>query len=222
MPQVRHVVRSHPLAPYTDKIAADGLYTLPDLAALMGISRSSAHVLAAHGAFSSNGADPRRGRTRQWTGAELLLMATRPVRITLDHAQFAPETLYRLGCRCDGCMDAHAAASREWKRTAADQKFPAPQREEVLRLVAQGTPVPTAAAAVGVTPHCVAGRATWDTAFADALDQALWSLCTWGQTDPQCGTAAAYRGSRDHTTPGCRGTACRSWRRGASRQERAG
>ncbi|MEV4438062.1 hypothetical protein AB0K09_03435 [Streptomyces sp. NPDC049577] len=101
--------------------------------------------------------------------------------------------------------------------------FSAEQRERLLDLVAQQTPVPTAAKEVGVSTTQVYGRATWDAAFAEALGEAVWSLCVLGEHDPRCGTAAGYRGNSSGRSPrpSCRGTGCREWRRGAAQQERA-
>lgn len=82
-------------------------------------------------------------------------------------------------------------------------------------------PVDEAAAEVGITAAQVYGRANGDPRFADQLDAATWALCAYGTDDPAYGTSAAYKGRARGQKPSCRGTACREWRRTASRQERA-
>ncbi|MFF9090953.1 hypothetical protein ACF1BE_32170 [Streptomyces sp. NPDC014991] len=93
----------------------------------------------------------------------------------------------------------------------------------VLDLVAAQTPVAEAAEKAGVTLRQVYGRANWDSAFAEELDEAGWSLCVLGQDHPQCSTASGYRGNErsEAHRPACRGSGCREWRRGTSRLERA-
>ncbi len=80
-----------------------------------------------------------------------------------------------------------------------------------------------AAAKVGVTLGQVYGRATWDAAFAEEIDEAAWSLCVLGQDDQSCSTAVGYRGKPGGRSPrpACRGTGCREWRWGQSQLERA-
>ncbi|MDW6058085.1 hypothetical protein SAZ11_08280 [Streptomyces sp. FXJ1.4098] len=143
------------------------------------------------------------------------------MRVEYDHEKFAPATLYRVGCRCPTCVEAHSAESLERRRALAEEVFTAEQRRRVVELVAAETPVPEAARKAGVTLHQVYGRANWDAQFAEEFDEAGWSLCVLGQDHPQCGTAGGYRGNERGSRPACRGTGCREWRRGMSQQERA-
>ncbi|MBV7701041.1 hypothetical protein [Streptomyces sp. TRM70350] len=121
------------------------------------------------------------------------------------------------------CVAAHSAESFERRRALAEESFTAEQRRRVLELVAAETPVPEAAQKAGVTLHQVYGRANWDAEFAEALDEAAWSLCVLGQEHPQCSTPSGYRGNErgSASRPPCRGTGCREWRRGMAQQERA-
>jgi hypothetical protein len=165
----------------------------------------------------------RGGRQHIWTGARLLQIAQQPLVVEYDHDRYSPVTLYRVGCRCDVCMGAHAAAGRAQQRAAANEVFPAQSRRRLLELVASGVPVAEAATAVGVTSSRVYRRAEWDPGFAEELDEAAWALCLLGETSPQCGTASGYHGQPHQLNgrPGCRGTGCREWRRCAGRNARA-
>ncbi|MGW0491142.1 type I-E CRISPR-associated protein Cse1/CasA [Streptomyces olivaceus] len=211
--------RPHLLAPYADDIDPEQLYTVRQIASLVGLAVTSIYSLTAHGYLPGGKPvleGPGRSR-RVWTGQELLALVSQPPAIVYDHDTFAPATLWRVGCRCDRCTDWHNASTAQARRQTADEKFPAPARQAVLELVAGGMSVADAAQLAGVTLHQVYGRATRDEEFADALDEAAWALCVLGQDHPQCSTATAYA---SHSGPPCRGTGCREWRRAASRQER--
>ncbi|MEU9333161.1 hypothetical protein AB0D49_08345 [Streptomyces sp. NPDC048290] len=218
--------RTHPLADYADRIDPARPYTVRQLAELMEMAVSSVTGMADYGWLPGSRVTPhsRGGRVRTWTGAQLLRLARRPIRVTYDHSRFTPVTLYRVGCRCKGCVSAHTADSRERRRALAEEAFPADKRILLVALIRGATPVAEAAAEVGVTPGQVHGRAAWDAAFADRMDEAGWALCVLGQGDPRCGTGGGYRGdSRTEVPrPGCRGTGCREWRRDRAQQERAG
>ncbi len=222
--QTSPAARPHPLAPYADRIDPDEHYTAREIADLLGITPNSISGMATYGLLpgSKLRSHARGGRQHTWTGKQLLRLARLPLRVQYDHERFSPATLYRAGCRCPECIEDHGAESTEWRRTRADEAFTPEQRERVVDLVADQTPVAEAAAMVGVTPYVVYARATWDGEFAAALDEAAWSLCVLGEAHPKCSTASGYRGSSRATdpTPPCRGTGCREWRRGASRQER--
>lgn len=211
----------HPLAAYQERIDQAGVYTVRDIAALMETSESNVRGMATYGWLPGSRMRPhaRGGRRYTWTGRQLVRIARRPLRLTFDHERYAPQTLYRVGCRCSTCRDAHAAESREWRRALAEELFPARKRRQVLDLVEAGTPVGEAARQVGVTQSLVYGRASRDVEFAEALDEAAWALCLLGQDSPQCSTPATYRGNRSSRPP-CRGTGCREWRRGMAQEER--
>ncbi|MFI8943155.1 type I-E CRISPR-associated protein Cse1/CasA [Streptomyces syringium] len=212
--------QAHLLAPHADDIDPEQLYTVRQIAGLTGLAVTSVYCLSAHGYLPGGRWDPKGpgGGHCLWTGEELLAMVSHPPTIVYDHDAFAPATLWRVGCRCDRCTDWHNATSKQARRQAADDRFPTGQRRQVLENVAAGMAVADAAQLAGVTLHQVYGRATRDAQFAEALDEATWALCVLGPTHPQCGTATAYS---SHSGPPCRGTGCREWRRGASRQERA-
>ncbi|MFF1481425.1 hypothetical protein ACFVYD_28400 [Streptomyces sp. NPDC058301] len=217
------VTQPHHLAEYADRIDPQEVYTVRRIAVLLGMAPTSVSGLVTYGLLPGSTLRPhvRGGRQHVWTGKQLRRLARRLVRVQYDHARFSPVTLYRVGCRCDVCVDAHTAESLERRRALAEAAFPAEQRRRVLDLMAAQTPVNEAAKEAGVTPHQVYGRANWDAQFADELDEAGWSLCVLGQDDPQCSTAGAYRGNEHGDRPACRGTGCREWRRGASQVERA-
>ncbi|MFF8464873.1 hypothetical protein ACF071_29520 [Streptomyces albidoflavus] len=221
----RTTTQPHPLAPYAEQIDPEAAYTVHRIAALLGMAPVSVSGMATYGLLPGSRMRPhaRGGRQRVWTGKQLLRLTQRPVRVQYDHERFAPVTLYRVGCRCHACVAAHTAESRERRRALAEEAFTAEQRKRVLDLVETQTPVAEAAERAGVTLHQVYGRANWDAEFAEALDEAGWSLCVLGQAHPQCSTASGYRGNergQAHRTP-CRGTGCREWRRGMAQQERA-
>jgi len=216
-------VGTHPLVAYVDQIDPAAVYTVRRLAALMEMAEASVRSMATYGWLPGSRMRPhaRGGREYTWTGKQLLRIARRPLKVTFDHEKFAPQTLYRVGCRCPACVAAHSADSREWRRTLADEAFPEPLRSQLLTLVEQGAPVAEAARRVGVTVGQVYGRANRDSVFAEALDEAAWALCVMGEGSPLCGTGAGYRGNAGKRQP-CRGTGCREWRRGMSQRERAG
>ncbi|MFJ4880161.1 hypothetical protein ACIP93_33805 [Streptomyces sp. NPDC088745] len=220
----RTTTQPHPLASYASQIDPQEVYTVRAVAALLGMALPSVSGMATYGLLPGGRVRPhaRGGRQRVWTGAQLLRIAKRPVRVQYDHEKLSPTTLYRVGCRCQVCVAAHSAESLERRRALAEEAFPAEQRQRVLELVETQMPVAEAAEKVGVTLHQVYGRANWDFGFAEALDEAGWSLCVLGQDNPQCSTASGYRGNeggRSHRPP-CRGTGCREWRRAMAQQER--
>ncbi|MFF8809880.1 hypothetical protein [Streptomyces omiyaensis] len=220
----RTTAQPHPLADCAERIDPQESYTVRRIAALLGMAPGSVTGMATYGLLPGSRMRPhaRGGRQHVWTGRQLLRIAGRPVRVRYDHERLAPATLYRIGCRCVICVADHSAESQERRRALAEAAFTADQRSRLLELVTAQTPVPKAAQEVGVTLHQVYGRATWDAEFAEALDEAGWSLCALGQDDPRCSTAAGYRGSEGGAhRPACRGTGCREWRRGMSQQERA-
>ncbi|MEE1764455.1 hypothetical protein [Streptomyces sp. SP18BB07] len=221
----RTPAQPHPLAEYAERIDAAKVYTLRQLAELMELAPSSVSGMARYGWLPGSRMKPHRrgGRAYTWTGKQLLRLAARPIRVQYDHERYAPSTLYRVGCRCPACVRAHSADSQERKRALADEAFPAEERARLVALVVDATPVAEAAAEVGVTVGQVYGRATWDAAFAEEIDEAAWSLCVLGQTDPACGTPSGYRGNPrgQSPRPACRGTGCREWRRSQSQVERA-
>lgn len=221
----RATTQPHPLAPYADQIDPQRVYTVRGIAALLDMAITSVSGMATYGLLPGGRIRPhtRGGRRHVWTGTQLLRIAKRPVRVKYDHERLAPATLYRVGCRCHVCVAAHSAESRERGRALAEESFTADQRKRVLDLVGDQTPVAEAAETAGVTLHQVYGRANWDSAFAEALDEAAWSLCVLGQEHPQCSTAGGYRGNEKGQAhrPPCRGTGCREWRRAMSQQERA-
>ncbi|MYU22863.1 hypothetical protein [Streptomyces sp. SID8352] len=225
MPRSNARPQPHPLAAYADQIDPVTTYALRDVAALLGLSLSNVSGMALHGWLPGSRLRPHRrgGRTYTWTGKQLLRIAARPIRVEYDHDRYGPATLYRVGCRCPVCMRAHTAESRERKRALSEEAFPAETRAEVITLVAAGTPIADAAAEAGVSLAKVYGRATWDLAFGDQLDEAAWSLCVLGENAPGCGSPAGYRGKPKGraTRPACRGTGCREWRRAQAQAERS-
>ncbi|MFE4264575.1 hypothetical protein [Streptomyces sp. NPDC056883] len=214
----------HPLAPYASQINPEGIYTLRQVAALLELAPTSVSGMVGHGWLPGSRMRPlaRGGRQHTWTGKQLIRIANRPIRVTYDHEKFSASTLYRVGCRCPACTHAHSQDSQARRRALAEEAFNAEQRTQLLDLVGEETPVPEAAKQVGVTIGQVYGRANWDAAFAESLDEAAWALCVLGAEDPKCSTAAGYRGCESGTSPRppCRGTGCREWRRGASQQTR--
>ncbi|WP_244224160.1 hypothetical protein [Streptomyces tirandamycinicus] len=217
--------RPHPLAAYAEKIDVEAVYTLRQVAGLMELAPSSVQAMARHGWLPGSRVRPhaRGGRRYTWTGKQLLRLANRPIRVAFDHELFSPTTLYRVGCRCQTCVDAHTVESRERRHRLSDEAFPEEKQKRLLGLVADQMPVAEAAAAVGVTLGQVYGRANWDPSFAEELDEAAWSLCVLGPDSPGCSTPSGYRGyarGRD-PRPACRGTGCREWRRETSQQARA-
>ncbi|MFE7032411.1 hypothetical protein ACFU9Y_19040 [Streptomyces sp. NPDC057621] len=207
-----------------ERIDPEKVYTVADIARLLGVSVSSVKGMAGYGWLPGGcmQAHARGGRQHIWTGARLLELTHQPLVVEYDHERFSPVTLYRVGCHCDICTQAHAEASKAQRRASAEETFPAESRRRLLEQIAGGMPVAEAARAVGVTRNRVYGRAEWDPNFAQELDEATWALCVAGKDSPVCGTAGGYRGQPDRLNgrPGCRGTACREWRRGASRSER--
>ena len=196
----------HPLLPVLDQIDPDATYTTLDLVRLLGLRRSTVLSLCAGGWLPGGQARPhvRGGRQWEWTGAALLVAASlsEDDLPELDHALYAPTTLYRLGCGCSSCTATHAAKSAAWKRRQADAAFPAAARAELLAAVATGTPVEEAAEAVGVSTARVWGYYRMWREFAAALDEAGQGLCV-DATDSRCGSGTGY------TVLRCRGTACR-------------
>nr|WP_233109082.1 hypothetical protein [Streptomyces sp. 14R-10] len=214
----------HPLAPYVKQINPEEVYTLRQVAALLELAPTSVSGMVQHGWLPGSRMRPHThgGRQHAWTGKQLIRIANRPVKVTYDHEKFSPATLYRVGCRCPVCVRAHSEDSLSRRRALAEDAFNVEKRTLLLDLVARQTPVAEAAEQVGVTTWQVYGRATWDAAFAESLDDAAWSLCVLGESDSRCSTAAGYRGWETGASPRppCRGTGCREWRRGASQQER--
>ncbi|MCX4976522.1 hypothetical protein [Streptomyces sp. NBC_00620] len=215
----------HPLAEYADRIEPAKVYTVRQLAELLELAPTSVSGMAGYGWLPGSRMRPHRrgGRVYTWTGKQLLRIAGRRIRVQFDHDRYAPATLYRVGCRCPMCTQAHNADSQQRRRAMAEEVFPAEKRARVVGLVTGQMPVGDAAAEVGVSLGAVYGRAVWDAGFAEALDEAAWSLCVVGEDDPACGTASGYKGNASGRSPrpACRGTGCREWRRGQSRQERA-
>ncbi|MET8696844.1 hypothetical protein ABZV65_30390 [Streptomyces bauhiniae] len=217
MPTVPHF-----LAPYAAQLDPAGVYTVRQIAALIGAQPQSVYNLSSHGFLPGARVRvlPRGGREKVWTGKKLARLAARPIQVTYHHDRYSPATLYRVGCRCPNCRAAHTKESQERKRALAEAAFPAEKRQLVLDLVEAQTPVAEAASEAGVPLAAVYGRALWDAVFAEALDEAGWSLCVLGSDDPMCSSAPAYRGNQSKRDP-CRGTGCREWRRESSRQTRA-
>lgn len=220
----RTSVKPHPLAEYAQRVDAERVYTSRQLAELMELAPSSVSSMASYGWFPGGRLTPHRrgGRVYTWTGKQLLRLAARPIKVEYDHERYAPSTLYRVGCRCPVCVRAHSADSRDRNHALAEKAFPRQARERLLALVADAVPVAEAAAKVGVSLGYVYGRAIWDAEYGEALDEAAWSLCVLGESDPACSTASGYRGSPKGKSlrPACRGTGCREWRREQSRLER--
>ncbi|WP_086681814.1 hypothetical protein [Streptomyces pseudogriseolus] len=214
--------RPHPLAEYADRIDPAEVYTVRQLAALLELAPSSVSGMAGYGWLPGSRVQPHRrgGRQYTWTGKQLKRLASRRIKVSYDHDRYAPATLYRVGCRCSQCVHAHGVDSRNRRRALAEEAFPAEKRTRLVELVSAGAPVAEAAEKVGVSLSRVYGRANWDAAFAEDLDEAAWSLCVLGDTNPACGTAAGYRGNGEKR-PACRGTGCREWRRSMSQRERA-
>ncbi|WP_328373405.1 hypothetical protein OG800_50235 (plasmid) [Streptomyces sp. NBC_00445] len=218
------VMAQHPLVQCAERIDPEAVYTVAGIARLLGMAASSVKGMAGYGWLPGGRMQPhaRGGRQRVWAGAQLLQLAQKPLVVEYDHERYSPVTLYRVGCRCDVCAQAHADASKAQRRASAEETFPAESRRQLLKQITDGMPVAQAAAAVGVSRSRVYGRADWDPDFAEELDEATWSLCVAGEDSPVCGTASGYRGQPGQLNgrPGCRGTACREWRRGAGRDER--
>ncbi|MFD8670522.1 hypothetical protein ACFV1U_34725 [Streptomyces microflavus] len=221
---LKPLVRPHPLAEYAERIDAQRTYTLRDLAELMELSSSSVTGMARYGWLPGSRVRSHRrgGRMYTWAGRELVRLSNKPLVVEYDHERYAASTLYRVGCRCVPCTRAHNTDSVARSRALAEDVFPRAKRDQVIALVTESTPVAVAAATAGVTLGTVYGRAAWDADFADALDEAGWSLCVSGQESPECGTPCGYRGNPRGPSPrpACRGTGCREWRRGQSRIER--
>lgn len=210
----------HPLAQHTGQIDPGRTYSTRDLAVLMEMSLTTLRSLITCGLLPGGRTRRTNGREMTtWTGRRLLRTARQPLRLRYDHTRYAPTALYRAGCRCPRCTAAHNQESRTWRRDLADAAFPAPAREHLLGQVSRGTPLADAAADAGTTPGRVHGYALRDPQFAQALDEAGWSLCVLGPGAPRCSTPTAYRG-RGEQQPACRGTGCREWRRATSQNER--
>ncbi|MGW6203710.1 hypothetical protein ACWF9B_08700 [Streptomyces sp. NPDC055089] len=193
----------HPLTAVLDRVDPDAEYCVADLAALLRMARNSIHALVAGGWFPGGAQQPipaTGGRRTVWSGAALIA-ATEADLPPLDHDRYAPATLWRMGCGCDGCLAWHNADSRTRRRGAADAAFPEQQRRQVLELIAAGdvTSIVEAAERAGVVPGRVFGRACRDADFRATLDEAAAALCVGGDL---CGRPNGYR-------TGCRGTACR-------------
>jgi hypothetical protein len=220
----RTTAHAHPLAFCANQIDPERTYTVRTVAALLGMAPSSVSGMATYGLLpgSRQRAHARGGSERTWTGKQLLRLSRRPVRVQYDHEKLSPATLYRVGCRCPVCVNAHSTESRARRRGLAEAAFTGEQRKRVLNAVAAGTPVADAAHQAKVTLHQVYGRATWDAEFAEDLDEAGWALCVLGHDDPLCGRPGAYRGYEQGEAyrPPCRGTGCREWRRDQAQQER--
>nr|WP_119589442.1 hypothetical protein [Streptomyces scabiei] len=193
----------HPLVRVLDRITPDARYRAADLAELLGLARSSTNTLILSGWFPGAqwervpGAD---GRRRVWTGTALIAAADSDPP-ALDHARYAPSTLWRLGCGCDDCLAWHNADSLARRRAASDAAFPEQRRRQVLELISAGDvdSMEEAAARAEVSSGLVFGLARRDEGFRAALDEAAVALCVGGAL---CGRPRGYR-------TGCRGTACR-------------
>lgn len=211
----------NPLSTATDRIDPHEVYTSKRLAEVLGVRRADVSLMRVAGwlpdgkrrALSSTPGGARY--ETEWTGRQILTAARRREQPPLDHERYSPVTLWRIGCRCEPCTQAHNKETRARCWAAADAAFPENARVVLLAALTLGTPLPDAAAAVGVNPAQVYGRAKWDTEFSQALDEAGWGLCALGRTDARCSTGTAYRHDR------CRGTGCREMRRESSRRERA-
>jgi hypothetical protein len=207
------------------RIDAGSVYTVRQLAELMELAPSSVSGMATYGWLPGSRMKPHRrgGLVHTWTGKQLLRLAARPIRVQYDHERYAPATLYRAGCRCPVCVQAHSADSRARNHALAEDAFPRQARKRLLALVTNAMPVAEAAKEVGVPLGYVYGRAIWDAEFGEALDEAAWSLCVLGEDDPGCSTPSGYRGNPRGKSPrpACRGTGCREWRREQSRMERS-
>ncbi|WP_240364080.1 hypothetical protein [Streptomyces sp. S1D4-20] len=218
------MMAQHPLARCVERIDPETVYTVAGIARLLGMSVSSVKGMAGYGWLPGGRMQPhaRGGRQHVWAGARLLQLAHQPLVVEYDHERYSPVTLYRVGCRCDVCTQAHAETSKAQRRAFAEETFPAQSRLRLLEQIVGGMPVAQAATAVGVTRSRVYRRADWDPDFAQELDEATWALCVAGEDSPVCGTASGYRGrpGQRNGRPACRGTACREWRRGAGRDER--
>lgn len=77
------------------------------------------------------------------------------------------------GCLCDLCLSAEAADQRDRDRKRAAVRFPEGKRTELLRLVAGGVSLKTAAGRVGVSSHQVWGLAQSDLEWGALLDSTL-------------------------------------------------
>ena len=199
---------SHPLKSIERQIRAQNLYTVRDLAGLLGVSIQSVRSVHAGGYLPGAAWESipggRGGGRYVWRGEQLLaaLDLTLDDLPALDHQRYAPATLWRLGCGCEDCSAWHNASTKADRRQQAGERFPPDRREQLLALVAAGTVVKEAAEAVGVRTGQVYGACTTDPEFSRRLDEAGEALCV-AASDPQCGSHALYR------RRGCRGTACR-------------
>lgn len=195
----------HPLTDYLDRIEPQQTYTVRDLADITGRARWTVGRWAAGGHLGEGGREETgRGTLRRvWTGRQLLdaVAAPRPVQ---DHDEKAPQSTWALGCRavdaCD-CSTTHTRATTGARRAAQERAFPPPLREQVLKLVQQGSSLAEAATGVGVSLDRIWGYAKTYPTWADALDAALMD---GRRTDIRHGTYWAYQ---EH---GCRCGECRA------------
>ncbi|MYS33402.1 hypothetical protein K388_06708 [Streptomyces sp. KhCrAH-43] len=220
-------LRRHLLEACRDRIEADRLYTVRELAKLAGLAQNTLWTMARCGALPGALSYPNmpgassNGPQYIWDGRQLLRLIDQPQQILLDHDAHPAHSLHRAGCRCDSCVTTLRRANQRAPRQESEEVFPRASRERLLVLVADGTPVKDAAAEVGVNSRWVYGRAQWDPDFAARLDEAGWVLCVFGVTDPRCSSQAGYRGHRGvrESRPPCRGTGCRKWLRDHTRSE---
>ncbi|ABP52991.1 hypothetical protein Strop_0507 [Salinispora tropica CNB-440] len=97
---------------------------------------------------------------------------------------------WRTGCGCDECYGAHLDDLFLWRRKKADLRFPAPIRNEVLRLIRQGYRPVEAARRVGIHVQTVYARSRIDPAWQGRLDGALMA---GRRPDVPHGTPTGYR-----------------------------
>jgi hypothetical protein len=114
-------------------------------------------------------------------------------------AEHGTASRWRSGCRCEACRPGHNTDLRDRRRAAAD--LPRADRQAILGMLRSGSPPAEAAARMGISTQRLYALGRWDTAWAEAMDDAL----THGR-DP----ALAHGTETDYRRGGCRCPGCRA------------
>ncbi|MCZ9325743.1 hypothetical protein [Nocardia farcinica] len=116
-------------------------------------------------------------------------------RLTAPNSDNSRYHLY--GARDRRARAAHADVSRAWRREIATLAFDDRDKQVLLAAVREGMTVAEAGASISVSHQQVYGRARWDYALREALEDALAQTCPAGQ---YCGIPGGVRhhGGRCH------------------------
>ncbi|HEY2096299.1 MAG TPA: hypothetical protein VGH72_07545 [Pseudonocardia sp.] len=103
---------------------------------------------------------------------------------------FSNTTRWRYGARDDAARTAHTAGTVAWRRSIAEAIFGATEQETVFAALRAGLTLTQAAKALDLTTNAIYGRARWDHAFRDQLEEVLDETCPAGD---YCGRPAGVK-----------------------------